>query len=95
MFVTVVSTVPRKSTMSNLFKNIASRSIPMRTNTPPRKDTYLRGDPIPVPEVIEEDPETSWALWAEAIAIQDEFYAQTSPVPLTSKPPRGVQGMGG
>ena len=83
MFVTVVSTVPRKSTMSNLFKNIASRSIPMRTNTPPRKDTYLR------------DPETSWALWAEAIAIQDEFYAQTSPVPLTSKPPRGVQGMGG
>jgi hypothetical protein len=93
MFAIVASTVSRKATMSNLFKSIAARSIPMRTNTPARKETYLRGDPIPVPEVIEEDPETSWALWAEAIAIQDEFYAQTSPAPLTSTP-RGVHGFG-
>ena len=72
--------------MSNIFKSIASSSIPMQTNTPARKETYLRSDLIPARGVIEENPETSWALWAEAIAIQDEFYAQTSPAPLTSIP---------
>ncbi|MEY4883692.1 MAG: hypothetical protein RIS34_1546 [Pseudomonadota bacterium] len=80
--------------MSNFFKIFAASPIPMRTNTPPRRDSYFRGDPIPVPDVIEDDQETSWALWAEAVAMQDDFYALTAPAPLTN-PPRRMQGLGG
>jgi len=91
MFVIVASIISLGGAMSNFFKQLAARPVPMRTNTPPRKDVYLRNDPIPVPDVIEDDPETSWAMWAEAIAIQDEFYSQTAPAPMTNEIPARMQ----
>ena len=27
---------------------------------------------IPVPQVIEDDPDTAWSLWQQAVAAQDE-----------------------
>ena len=27
---------------------------------------------IPVPQVIEDDPDTAWRLWQQAVAAQDE-----------------------
>jgi hypothetical protein len=27
---------------------------------------------IPVPQVIEDDPETSWSLWQEAVSLQEQ-----------------------
>ncbi len=70
--------------MANLFRNFASRVVPSRTNTRARNDAYVIGDAIPAPHVIEDDPETAWALWAEAVTIQEEFFAQTAPVALRS-----------
>ena len=34
---------------------------------------YIFGDPIPVPEVIEDDPVSSWQKWEEAVKELDEI----------------------
>lgn len=41
---------------------------------------YQPGDPIPVPEVIEDDPELAWKLWLETHEGQANGYADTQPM---------------
>ena len=33
---------------------------------------YEKSDPIPVPEVIEDDQDASWGLWQQAVASQED-----------------------
>ena len=33
---------------------------------------YIFGDPIPAPEVLPDDPETSWHLWEQSVRELDE-----------------------
>jgi hypothetical protein len=42
---------------------------------------YIFGDPIPVPEVVEDDPASSWQKWEEAVKELDEIieYRVTQP----------------
>ena len=34
---------------------------------------YIFGDPFPVPEVLHDDPETSWHLWEQSVRELDEI----------------------
>ena len=47
---------------------------------------YAFGEPIPAPEVIDEDPAAGWILWDETVSegdFQHEMrYAPTGPAPL-------------
>jgi hypothetical protein len=58
--------------MLNFFKgsNQAPSSRPAKTGrrSPPRRDPYL---PLPLPEVVEGNEETDWALWEESVWAQD------------------------
>jgi len=58
---------------------MASRSKP----PPPRKDRlgrpWVPGDSIPLPEVVQKDSESVWALWSEANR-QDPRFAPTAPM---------------
>ena len=44
-------------------------------------DTYIRGDAIPVPEVIEKNSESVWALWTDV--VQEHAVAKTDAQPVT------------
>lgn len=37
---------------------------------------YIFGDPIPVPEVLHDDPETSWHLWEQSVRELDEIIVE-------------------
>ncbi len=40
---------------------------------------YLRGDPIPKPEAVEKDTDTTWAEWADLTAAENRKFADTAP----------------
>jgi len=44
-------------------------------------DTYILGDAIPVPEVIEKNSESVWALWTDV--VQEHAVAKTDANPAT------------
>jgi hypothetical protein len=64
-----------------------------RPAPPPGKDAaavattapYEKVEPIPVPEVIEGDAESTWGLWEQAIAAQEkqmDGFDNTLPLPI-------------
>lgn len=56
-----------------------SSAKPGRAPAPP-VDPYVRGDMLPVPEVIEKDSDSVWALWTEATKEPADKYVDTQPV---------------
>jgi hypothetical protein len=48
--------------------------------------SYAYGDPIPAPEVIDDDSATGWLLWDETVNegdfLHEMRYASTGPAPL-------------
>jgi hypothetical protein len=65
-----------------------SRRPPAAPGDPP--DTYVFGDPIPVPDATEKSSETAWGLFSELSATQDLRYADTVPLTVAGAavPPR-------
>jgi hypothetical protein len=52
---------------------------------PNLSSTQWDPQPIPVGEVIEDDPESTWAMWEDSVAFQDSqmgSYTPTTPMPL-------------
>ena len=47
---------------------------------PPPPDSYVPGDMLPVPDVVEKDSDSVWALWTEATKEPAEKYLDTQPV---------------
>lgn len=45
----------------------------------PEPDRYLPGDPIPVPEAIEANSESAWALFSEADQPPETDFLDTVP----------------
>jgi hypothetical protein len=43
---------------------------------------YIAGDAIPVPEVIEKDSDSVWAMWSDAIEGKPEHDDVTQPATL-------------
>ena len=45
-----------------------SNAVPLFAATVPAQlDTYVPGDKLPEPEVIEKDSDSVWAMWSDAI----------------------------
>lgn len=56
----------------------------------PESDVYYPGDAIPVPDVIETDSDSAWAMWSDAIegrvACDDESHPPTQLMGLPELP---------
>ncbi len=52
------------------------------TADPSAHDVYIAGDAIPVPEVIEKNSDSVWALWSDAIEGKPEHDDATQPATL-------------
>ncbi|MFC5498100.1 hypothetical protein ACFPOE_11190 [Caenimonas terrae] len=46
---------------------------------------YLPGDPIPKPEAVEKDTDTTWAEFADLQAVQNRGFADTAPASRTMR----------
>lgn len=55
---------------------------PEPTGDVPAPDTYIAGDAIPVPEVIEKDSDSVWAMWADAVEGRPASDDETQPATL-------------
>lgn len=47
----------------------------MANSSPSDLVSYIFGDPIPAPEVIDSDPTAAWSLWEEAVRQLDALLA--------------------
>lgn len=45
-------------------------------------DTYIPGDAIPAPDVVEMEGDSAWAMWNDAHAAQEARFADTEPASL-------------
>ncbi len=48
---------------------------------PAQLDTYLPGDKLPEPDVVEKDSDSVWALWSDA--VKDPAEKDTEPMQAT------------
>jgi hypothetical protein len=48
---------------------------PNEVKVPPVVDLYTDHDPLPVPEVLESDSDSVWALWEETVSGRDSDHA--------------------
>jgi hypothetical protein len=48
---------------------------------------YLQGDPIPEPDAVENDTDTSWAEFADLQATENRRFADTAPASRTMRDP--------
>lgn len=46
---------------------------------------YHDGDPIPRPEAVEKDTDTTWALWSDLAAAENRRFADTAPPTETTR----------
>jgi hypothetical protein len=58
----------------------------MKNSTQADFSSYVFGDPIPSPEVIDDDAARGWLLWDETVNegdfLHEMRYAATEPAPL-------------
>jgi aminoglycoside phosphotransferase len=59
-----------------------SSAAPAQLTPGAARDTYIPGDAIPVPEVIEKDSDSVWALWSDAVQGTTERDDETQPATL-------------
>ena len=52
----------------------------------PAPGAGIEDEPIPVPEVIESDPDTAWAIWKHTVETQDNPFESTESAPLATQP---------
>lgn len=54
----------------------------------PSEDRYMPGDPIPVPEAIETDTDSAWAMWQDSTQEpKTPSFDETVPMSLEDMPP--------
>lgn len=59
-----------------------------KSNTKPAEDRYMPGDPIPVPEAIETDTDSAWAMWQDSTQEpKTPTFDETVPMSLEDMPP--------
>jgi hypothetical protein len=56
--------------------------VPAASSPKPPIDVYHPGDAIPVPDVIEKDSDSVWAMWSEAIEGRSGRDDETQPATL-------------
>ena len=55
-----------------------ARAEPVKRQ-PDTLNPYLQGDPIPRPEAVEMDTDTTWAEWSDLAAAENRKFADTAP----------------
>ncbi len=55
---------------------------PLPPAAPLPRDTYIAGDALPLPDVIEKDSDSVWALWSDAVQGKTERDDETQPATL-------------
>lgn len=79
-----MGSIPRKP-WASLQRTDSKKPVTSAPASPVRRteahtiSPYVAGDPIPEPEAIEKDTDTSWALWTDLSAGQDRGFADTAP----------------
>ncbi len=71
----ITSTIDRSAASKEAFFDLINSG-------PKGVHPYGNNDPIPVPEVIEQDTETVWSLW-QATVVPYEDFPKTQPAELT------------
>ena len=70
------------------YKPVAAPPFPPTAPMP--LDPYVPGDALPVPEVIEKDSDSVWALWSDAVkgrlSKDGQAHAATQPMDLQELP---------
>ena len=51
------------------------------------EDRYLPGDPIPVPDAIETNTDSAWAMWQDSAQEPRPTFDETVPMTLEEMPP--------
>ncbi len=65
-----------------------SQPADSKPHTKLAEDGYLPGDPIPVPEAIEMDTDSAWAMWQDSTQEpKPPTFDETVPMSLEDMPP--------
>ena len=57
--------------------------------SPDTLSPYLRGDPIPKPDAVEMNTDTTWAEWSDLTAAENRKFADTAPLTRPASDERG------
>jgi hypothetical protein len=78
-----MGTPPKKPWASHARPEAAKPPAPAAARPPKSPETlspYVRGDPIPKPEAVERNTDTTWAEWADLAAAENRKFADTAPL---------------
>ncbi len=65
-----------------------SQPANVQPSAKPAEDRYLPGDPIPVPEAIETNTDSAWAMWQDSAQdTKPPSFDETVPMALEDMPP--------
>ncbi|MBK6567737.1 MAG: hypothetical protein IPI09_16450 [Burkholderiales bacterium] len=64
-------------------KPAAPPTKPAAPPTTPEQDRYMPGDPIPVPQAVEANSESTWALFSDVPRLPEPDFLETVPMSLT------------
>ncbi len=61
-------------------------------------ELYLPGDALPLPEVVEKDTDSVWALWSDTVEgdtkpVADKDFKETVPLDLDAMEPTQLMGL--
>ena len=61
-------------------------------------ELYLPGDTLPLPEVVEKDTDSVWALWSDTVEgvtrpVADKDFKETMPLDLDAMEPTQLMGL--
>lgn len=63
------------------------QQINSKSSSRPAEDRYTPGDPIPVPEAIETDSDSAWAMWQDSTQEpRPPNFDETVPMSLEDTP---------
>ena len=66
-----------------MINNKSKASTPSSASSPEKSsDRYLPGDPIPVPDVVEADTESNWAMFSDVPRQPEQDFLDTVPASM-------------
>lgn len=86
-----MASIPKKP-WASLTRSDAKKEAPAPAPAKPVKrqpetlNPYLQGDPIPRPEAVEKDTDTTWAEFADLQALENRRFADTAPASRMHNP---------
>ena len=60
------------------------------TKTAPDPEAYVQGDPIPAPQAVEANTESTWALFSDVPRMQEPDFQDTEPISMLDEKAMGL-----